>query len=120
VSPNIHFYQELTLRSHGVRRAGSAALDLAYVACGRIEGFWEFFLNPWDTAAGALMVLEAGGAITRFDGAPFRVDSSEVLASNGLLQEELVNLFTEMFAGRGLHPIPTPAEFAAARASRSS
>ena len=49
-SPNIHFYHEFTLRSHGVRRAGSAALDLAYVACGRLEAFWEFNLNPWDTA----------------------------------------------------------------------
>jgi myo-inositol-1(or 4)-monophosphatase len=120
VSPNIHFYQELTLRSHGVRRAGSAALDLAYVASGRLEAFWEFYLNPWDTAAGALLVQEAGGTITRFEGAPFRVDSSEVLATNGLLHEELVTLFADMFAGRGLHPIPTPAEFAAARAHRSS
>ena len=60
-SPNIHFYQEFTLRSHGVRRAGSAALDLAYVACGRLEAFWEFNLNPWDTAAGVLLVEEAGG-----------------------------------------------------------
>ena len=120
VSPNIHFYQELTLRSHGVRRAGSAALDLAYVASGRMDAFWEFYLNPWDTAAGALLVQEAGGTITRFDGAPFRVDSSEVLATNGLLHEELMMLFADMFAGRGLHPIPTPAEFAAARASRSS
>jgi myo-inositol-1(or 4)-monophosphatase len=120
VSPNIHFYQELTLRSHGVRRAGSAALDLAYTASGRIDGFWEFFLNPWDTAAGALLVEEAGGSITRFDGSPYRLDSSEILATNGLLHEELTAFFADMFAGRGLHPIPTPAEFAAARASRSS
>jgi myo-inositol-1(or 4)-monophosphatase len=120
VSPNIHFYQELTLRSHGVRRAGSAALDLAYTACGRVDGFWEFHLNPWDTAAGALMVEEAGGRITRFDGAPFRLDSSEVLATNGWLHEEIVAQFADMFAGRGLHPIPTPAEFAAQRGARSS
>lgn len=119
-SPNIHFYQELTLRSHGVRRAGSAALDLAYTACGRIDGFWEFFLNPWDTAAGALLVEEAGGAITRFDGAPYRLDSSEVLATNGLLHAELTSFFADMFAGRNLHPIPSPAEFAAARAKRTS
>ena len=58
-SPNIHFYQEITLRSHGVRRAGSAALDMAYVACGRLDGFWEFGLNPWDTSAGYLLVEEA-------------------------------------------------------------
>jgi myo-inositol-1(or 4)-monophosphatase len=120
VSPNIHFYQEFTLRSHGVRRAGSAALDLAYTACGRMDGFWEFYLNPWDTAAGALMVQEAGGSITRFDGAPFRVDSSEVLATNGLLHQEMMAQFADMFAGRGLQPIPTPAEFAAERASRSN
>ena len=117
-SPNIHFYQEFTLRSHGVRRAGSAALDLAYVACGRIEAFWEFHLNPWDTAAGALLVLESGGRITRFDGAPFRLDSDEILATNGLIHEELTVRFADMFAGRDLHPIPTPAEFAAARAAR--
>lgn len=115
-SPNIHFYQEFTLRSHGVRRAGSAALDLAYTACGRLDGFWEFNLNPWDTAAGALLVLEGGGSLTRFNGSPFRLESGETLASNGVLGPELVSLFTNMFAGRELHPIPTPQEFAAARA----
>ncbi|HEY1807443.1 MAG TPA: inositol monophosphatase family protein [Acidobacteriaceae bacterium] len=118
-SPNIHFYQEFTLRSHGVRRAGSAALDLAYTACGRLDGFWEFHLNPWDTAAGALLVLEAGGTMSRFDGEPFRLDSGEVLATNGLVHGELSQLFEDMFAGRDLHPIPTPAEFAAARAART-
>lgn len=118
-SPNIHFYQEFTLRSHGVRRAGSAALDLAYVACGRIEGFWEFHLNPWDTAAGALLVLEAGGTMTRFDGGPFRLNSDEILATNGLLDRELIGMFADLFAGRNLSPIPTPAEFAAQRAAES-
>ena len=67
-NPNIHFYHQITLRSHGLRRAGSAALDLANVACGRYDGFWEFNLNPWDTAAGVLLVQEAGGRVTRFDG----------------------------------------------------
>jgi len=110
-SPNIHFYQQITLRTHGVRRAGAAAVDLAYVACGRLEGFWEFNLNPWDTAAGALLVTEAGGKITRFDGSKFRLDSREVLATNGRITDELQHLFEEMFAGRGLAPIPTPAEF---------
>lgn len=117
-SPNVHFYQEFTLRSHGVRRAGSAALDLAYTACGRIDGFWEFNLNPWDTAAGAMLVNEAGGSITEFDGSRFQLNSREVLATNGQLQDELVRLFEGMFAGRDLAPIPTPAEFAAARARR--
>ena len=117
-SPNVHFYQEFTLRSHGVRRAGSAALDLAYVASGRLEAFWEFNLNPWDTAAGILLVEEAGGKVTDFAGNPFKLDSREVLASNGLIQGELVELFKEMFAGRGLSPIPTPQEFAKLRAER--
>ncbi len=120
VSPNIHFYQEFTLRSHGVRRAGSAALDLAYTACGRMDGFWEFYLNPWDTAAGALLVQEAGGRITRFDGVDFPLNSSEILATNGLLHTEMMALFADMFAGRKLRPILTPAEFAAERAARAS
>ncbi len=111
-SPNIHFYQEFTLRSHGVRRAGSAALDLAYVACGRLEGFWEFNLNPWDTAAGILLVEEAGGRVTDFAGAHYRLASDEILASNGLIHEELIGFFSDMFAGRNLSPIPTAEEFA--------
>jgi myo-inositol-1(or 4)-monophosphatase len=119
-SPNIHLYQELTLRSHGVRRAGSAALDLAYTACGRLEGFWEFNLNPWDTSAGVLLVTEAGGSVTRFDGSPFQLNSEETLATNGLIHDEVVALFTDMFAGRNLSPIPTPAEFAAARAQQTN
>lgn len=110
-SPNIHFYQEFTLRSHGVRRAGAAAVDLAYVACGRLEGFWEFNLNPWDTAAGSLLVTEAGGEITRFDGASFLLDSHEVLATNGKIGKEMRTLFADMFAGRNVSPIPTPEEF---------
>ncbi len=117
-SPNIHFYHEFTLRSHGVRRAGSAALDLAYVACGRMDAFWEFNLNPWDTAAGILLVMEAGGRVTDFAGNPFRLESREILASNGLIGDELVRFFDDMFAGRGLAPIPTPREFAQARAAR--
>ncbi len=119
-NPNIHFYQEFTLRSHGVRRAGSAALDLAYTACGRVDAYWEFNLNPWDTSAGALLVLEAGGSMTSFDGSPFRLDSREVLATNGLLRDELLSLFEGMFAGHALEPIPTPAEFAARRALRAN
>ena len=114
-SPNIHFYQEFTLRSHGVRRAGSAALDLAYVAAGRLEGFWEFNLNPWDTAAGILLVEEAGGKVTDFEGRHFRIDSSEILASNSRIHAELVGLFADLFAGKDLTPIPTAAEWAAER-----
>ncbi len=117
-SPNIHFYQEFTLRSHGVRRAGSAALDLAYVAAGRLDGFWEFNLNPWDTSAGILLVEESGGRVTDFAGNHFLLDSREILASNGLIHAELMDFFADMFAGRNLAPIPTPQEFAARRAAR--
>lgn len=117
-SPNVHFYQEFTLRSHGVRRAGSAALDLAYVACGRLDGYWEFQLNPWDTSAGYLLVEEAGGRMTHFDGGKFTLDSREILASNGLIHPAMEHLFADMFAGRNLDPILTPAEFAARRAAQ--
>ena len=116
LNPNAYFYYQITLRSHGVRRAGSAALDLAYVASGRLDGFWEFNLNPWDTSAGVLLVEEAGGTVSHFDGGKFTLDSREVLATNGLIRGEMVHIFTEMFAGRELDPIPTPTEFAARRA----
>jgi myo-inositol-1(or 4)-monophosphatase len=114
-NPNIYFYHQITLRSHGVRRAGSAALDLANVAAGRYDGFWEFNLNPWDTAAGVLIVQEAGGKVTRFDGTPFQLDSREVLASNGLIHDEVVEEFREIFAGRDLDPLPSPVEYARGR-----
>jgi len=78
-NPNIYFFQHLTLRCHGIRRPGSASLDLTSVACGRIDGYWEFNLNPWDTAAGVQLVREAGGLVTRFDGSPWRLDSRETL-----------------------------------------
>jgi myo-inositol-1(or 4)-monophosphatase len=117
-NPNIHFYHEFTMRSHGVRRAGSAALDLAWTACGRLEAFWEFNLNPWDTAAGVLLIAESGGRVTDFAGHPYRLVSRETLASNGLIHEEMISLFQDMFAGRDLSPIPTPQEFAARRAAR--
>ena len=107
-NPNIFFYHEITLKTHGVRRAGSAALDLCNVACGRFDAFWEFNLNPWDTAAGVLIVEEAGGKASRFDGAPFELNSRETLASNGLVHEALVREFGEIFAGRGIDPLPDP------------
>jgi len=118
-NPNIHFYQQLTLRSHGVRRAGAAAMDLCYTASGRVDGYWEFNLNPWDTAAGVLMVQEAGGSVTSFDGSPFKLESKELLATNGLLGKEIQGFFVDMFAGRDIEPVPTPAEFAARRAGLS-
>ncbi len=110
-NPNIHFYHQITLRTHGVRRAGSAALDLCNVASGRFDGFWEFNLNPWDTAAGVLIVEEAGGRVTRFDGSPFELDSRETLGSNGLVHDALLREFAEIFAGRGLDSLPDAREY---------
>ena len=107
-NPNIHFYHQITLHSHGVRRAGSAALDLCNVACGRYDGFWEFNLNPWDTAAGVLIVEEAGGRVTRFDGSGFEIGSRETLASNGAIHEALLREFADIFAGRGLEGLADP------------
>jgi len=88
-NPNIHYYWDFTLRSHGVRRDGSAALDLAAVACGRFEGFWEFGLKPWDTAAGVLLVREAGGMATDFTGRPYRLGGPELMASNNHIHAEM-------------------------------
>lgn len=88
-NPNIRYYWEFTLRSHGVRRAGAAALDLCSVACGHFEGFWEFGLKSWDTAAGILLVREAGGVVTNFAGGPYHPGDLECLASNGFIHEEM-------------------------------
>jgi myo-inositol-1(or 4)-monophosphatase len=110
-NPNIYFYHQITLRTHGVRRAGSAALDLCNVACGNFDGFWEFNLNPWDTAAGVLIVEEAGGKVTRFDGSPFELNSRETVATNGLIHEALLREFEDVFAGRGLEALPDPREY---------
>lgn len=80
--------------SRGVRRLGSAALDLCYVACGRFDGFWEQNLKPWDTAAGMLIVKEAQGRVTDFTGNRFHIDQTEILATNGLIHKELISLLT--------------------------
>jgi predicted RNase H-like nuclease len=76
--------------AQGVRRAGSAALDMAYVACGRFDGFWEEHLKPWDTAAGCLLIEEAGGRITTFSGGNYDIDAPNIVASNGTLHDRLL------------------------------
>jgi myo-inositol-1(or 4)-monophosphatase len=113
-NPNIHFYHQITLRSHGVRRAGSAALDLCYVSCGRYDAFWEFNLNPWDTAAGVLVVQEASGKVTNFSDEQFSIDSREVLASNSLVHSEMLQEFAAIFAGR-VEGLPSAVEYARQR-----
>jgi myo-inositol-1(or 4)-monophosphatase len=104
---NIHFYHQMAMASHGVRRTGSAAIDLAYVACGRLDAFWEFGLKPWDMAAGTLMVVEAGGAISDMKSLAHSVTGSEhLLADNGALHGQVLELFDEIFRGHFREPIP--------------
>ncbi|MGH9450271.1 MAG: inositol monophosphatase family protein [Terriglobia bacterium] len=97
---NIQYYFRFTEISHGVRRAGSAALDLCMVAAGRFEGFWELQLNPWDKAAGVLMVTEAGGRVSDLSGAPFKLLEGEIFASNGLVHESVIQVFSDVLASR--------------------
>ncbi|MBI3934078.1 MAG: inositol monophosphatase [Acidobacteria bacterium] len=112
-NPNIHFYHQMNMRTHGVRRPGAAAIDLAYVACGRLEGFWEFHLHPWDVAAGKLLVAEAGGCVTELSGQPHGMESPSVLATNRLLHDPMIEAFEEIFAGKyraELPPLRRPTE----------
>ena len=110
LNPNIHFYHQITLKTHGVRRAGSAAMDLAYVACGRYDGYWEFNLNPWDTAAGVLLVQEAGGTVTGIWGDKFDIISKEVMASNSILHSAMLAELQAILEGRDLDALPVPKE----------
>lgn len=87
---NFREFEEMQLRSQAVRRVGSAALDLAMVAAGWMDGYWEMKLHPWDLGAGALLVLEAGGRITSWSGGPFDIDSGEAVASNGRIHREML------------------------------
>lgn len=92
---NASQFTRLMAASQAVRRDGSAALDLAYVAAGRFEAFWEFDLRPWDVAAGTLIVREAGGTVSSIDGSPFGVERGSTLATNGAVHAEMVALLTE-------------------------
>lgn len=103
---NIHFYYQLAMLTHGVRRGGSAAIDLAYTACGRLEAFWEFGLNPWDMAAGILLVQEAGGAVSGMRGEAVDLHGAYLLADNGLVHQEMIDTFEEIFEGRYPYNMP--------------
>jgi myo-inositol-1(or 4)-monophosphatase len=92
---NLGHFARFALRAQGVRRTGAAALDLCYVAAGRFDGFWEMKLHPWDTAAGALIVQEAGGRVTDFKGGPFSNYRDEIVASNGLIHDAMVGVLRE-------------------------
>jgi myo-inositol-1(or 4)-monophosphatase len=91
----IRQFGKFLVASQAVRRGGSAALDLCYVASGRLDGFWELYLQPWDTAAGHVILEEAGGRVTDFKGGPFSIYNKETLASNGLLHEEMRSVLVE-------------------------
>jgi myo-inositol-1(or 4)-monophosphatase len=103
---NIHFYYQLAMITHGVRRAGAAAVDLAYVACGRADAFWEFNLNPWDMAAGVLMVEEAGGLTSDMRGGPRSLYSPHIVADNGAIHTEVLEVFSQVFRGDFRHNLP--------------
>jgi len=103
---NVHFFYQLAMLTHGVRRAGAAALDLAYVACGRLDAFWEFGLNPWDVAAGVLLIREAGGTCSDMHGGPLNLRGPHILADNGAVHDQIVKLFGEIFAGQYRFPLP--------------
>ena len=91
-NPVITRYGNCLKAAQGLRRLGSAALDLCYVACGRFEGFWEQNLKPWDTAAGCLIATEAGGQVTTFSNQPYTIDQLEILATNGRIHQEMLGL----------------------------
>lgn len=89
VDEYLSYFREFIKKSFAIRRPGSASMDLAYVAAGRFDGFWELKLHPWDVAAGSLLITEAGGIVTDFKGRPFNIYSEEILASNGLIHQEM-------------------------------
>jgi myo-inositol-1(or 4)-monophosphatase len=90
IGDNIDNFKKMLMLTRAVRRPGSAALDFCYTACGRIDGFWELYLHPWDCAAGALIIKEAGGMITKMDGSEYSHYDKEVLATNGIIHKKMV------------------------------
>jgi myo-inositol-1(or 4)-monophosphatase len=95
---NLDNFCAFAVRAQGIRRGGSAAIDLCYVAAGRFDGFWEFKLKPWDCAAGSLIVREAGGVVTNFSGQPLDIYRGEIVASNGLIHPQILDVLAS--AGR--------------------
>lgn len=91
------FWEAFMMRVQGVRRTGAAALDLAYVACGRLDGFWEFGLKVWDVAAGSLLVEEAGGRVSNMDGSPLDLDGARMVSSNGRIHDQMLATIAETY-----------------------
>jgi myo-inositol-1(or 4)-monophosphatase len=94
-SNNFNHFINLSMNAQAVRRTGSAALDLCYVAAGRLDGFWELKLHPWDTAAGTLILQEAGGKVTTFSGDPYSIYDSEILATNRKIHDEMSHILNK-------------------------
>ncbi|MFN3198478.1 MAG: inositol monophosphatase family protein [Bradymonadia bacterium] len=92
---NGHRFTHLLRKTRGLRRMGAAALDLCYVAAGWFDGYWEFRLKPWDVAAGVLLVTEAGGKVSSFEGGPIDLQSGALVATNGMFHVELINALAE-------------------------
>lgn len=92
---NLDHFARFALRAQGIRRTGTAALDLCYVAAGRFDGFWELKLHPWDTAAGSVILLEAGGRLSDLSGGSFSIYGKELVASNGLVHEEMLEVLRQ-------------------------
>jgi len=93
---SLPYFNAVIQRAQGLRRLGSAALDLCYVACGRFDGFFEVYLHPWDTAAGMLIVQEAGGLVTDFEGTPFSIYKRELAATNGPVHAEMLQIIQQV------------------------
>ena len=92
---NLDFFGAFSLEAQSVRRLGSAALDFCYVAAGRLDGYWELSLHPWDMAAGVLVVLEAGGKVSNLDGSPIDIYNGKQVSSNGLIHDEMLEIIRE-------------------------
>lgn len=89
---NLEYFGRFMMEARAIRRDGMASGDLAYLACGRFDGFWELFLKPWDIAAGILLIKEAGGKVTMFDGSKIDIYGTEIVASNGLIHDEMMEV----------------------------
>jgi myo-inositol-1(or 4)-monophosphatase len=92
----LRFFREFMTKSVAIRRPGSAALDLCYVAAGRFDGYWELKIHSWDVAAGSLMVTESGGRVTDFENRPYNIYAEEIIASNGLIHDEMLQVIQEV------------------------
>jgi myo-inositol-1(or 4)-monophosphatase len=92
----LRFFRQFMVKSFGIRRPGSAAIDLSYLSAGRFDGFWEFKLHAWDVAAASLLITEAGGKVTDLQGRPFNIYAKEILASNGLIHQQMLDAIQEL------------------------